>query len=163
MRIGLGHDIHPLVEGRDLIIGGVCIPFEKGLLGHSDADVLVHAVCDALLGAANLGDIGMHFPDSDPAFKGISSLKILSEAGNMLLNLDYDIINLDATVFAQAPKLSSFRSPMENNISLALGLGPGAVNVKFKTAEHLGFVGEGRGVEASCIALIQKKTLVARG
>jgi 2-C-methyl-D-erythritol 2,4-cyclodiphosphate synthase len=158
MRIGLGHDIHALVEGRNLIIGGIHIPFEKGLMGHSDADVLVHAMCDALLGAANLGDIGMHFPDNDPACKDISSMKILAEVRNLLSDANYEIVNLDATVFAQAPKLSSFRNPMEISISGVLGISPETVNVKFKTAEHLGFVGEGRGVEASCIALIQKRT-----
>jgi 2-C-methyl-D-erythritol 2,4-cyclodiphosphate synthase len=158
MRIGLGHDIHALVAGRDLILGGVHIPFEKGLLGHSDADVLVHAVCDALLGAAGLGDIGKHFPDHDPAFKGVSSLWILGEVGKMLLDANYEIVNLDATVFAQAPKLSSHREPMETCLSQTLGLGVGVVNVKFKTAEHLGFVGEGKGMEASCIALIQKRS-----
>jgi 2-C-methyl-D-erythritol 2,4-cyclodiphosphate synthase len=157
MRIGSGHDIHALVENRDLIIGGVHIPFEKGLMGHSDADVLVHAVCDALLGAAGLGDIGKHFPDHDPAFKGVSSLWILAEVGKMLSDLHYEIVNLDCTVFAQAPKLSSYREPMETRLCQTLGLESGAVNVKFKTAEHLGFVGEGKGMEASCIALIQKR------
>ena len=157
MRVGMGHDIHQLVEGRKLILGGVEIPFGKGLLGHSDADVLIHAVCDALLGAAKLGDIGLHFPDTDPVYKNISSMEILRHTQKMLLARGFEILNLDATIFAQAPRLSSFRTEMERNVAAALELKPDCVNIKFKTAEGLGYVGEGRGMEADCIALIQNR------
>jgi 2-C-methyl-D-erythritol 2,4-cyclodiphosphate synthase len=153
----MGHDVHQLVDGRKLIIGGVKIPHEQGLLGHSDADVLVHAVCDALLGAAHLGDIGVHFPDSDSAFKDIDSLVLLQQVGHMIAEKGYNIINLDATVFAQAPKLGSFRREMETNLARTLAMDSDCVNVKFTTTEHLGFVGEGRGIEASAVVLLHPK------
>ena len=155
MRIGMGHDVHQLVEGRKLIIGGVEIPHSKGLLGHSDADVLVHAVCDALLGAAKLGDIGLHFPDNQDAYKDICSLDLLKKVRDMISGQGYSVINLDATVFAQEPKLSPYRTDMEDQISTALDINADCVNVKFTTTETLGFVGEGRGIQASCIALIE--------
>lgn len=154
MRIGTGHDVHQLAVGRALILGGVTIPHEKGLMGHSDADVLVHAVCDALLGAAALGDMGEHFPDTDSRFRNISSLTLLAATGAMLRECGYGIANLDATVFAQAPKLAPFRQSMTDNIARTLDVGAGRVNIKFTTTEGLGFVGEGRGMAAHCIALI---------
>ena len=155
MRIGMGSDVHQLIDGRKLIIGGVEIPHEKGLLGHSDADVLVHAVCDALLGAAKLGDIGMHFPDNQDAYKNICSLELLLKVKDMILGHGFSILNLDATVFAQEPKLDPYRTKMEGNISKTLGIYENCVNVKFTTTERLGFVGEGRGIQASCVVLIE--------
>jgi 2-C-methyl-D-erythritol 2,4-cyclodiphosphate synthase len=156
MRIGMGYDIHRLVEGRKLVLGGVTIPFEKGLLGHSDADVLTHAVCDALLGAAGLGDIGFHFPDSDPKWKDISSLKILSKSYELLNHKGFKVINLDSTILAEAPKISPFKETMEKNIARAIEISPENVNVKGTTFETLGMIGRGEGIAAICVALIDK-------
>ena len=156
LRIGHGYDVHRLVEGRALILGGVSIPFEKGLLGHSDADVLTHAVMDALLGAAALGDIGMLFPDSDEAWRGISSLVLLEQVGRRLRTEGFGIVNLDATVLAQAPKLSPYRARMAENIARSLGLDPSCVSVKATTEEGLGFTGEGRGIAAHAVALVER-------
>ena len=155
MRVGLGNDIHHLVPDRKLILGGETIPFEKGLSGHSDADVLVHAICDSLLGAAGLGDIGVHFPDSDPAFKGIYSIELLKHTGAMIREKGYTVVNLDATIFAQAPKLSPYSDKMKKNISDALQISPDMVNIKSTTTEGLGFVGLGDGMEAMCISLLE--------
>ena len=156
MRIGQGYDVHKLVQGRDLILGGVNIPYEKGLLGHSDADVLVHAVMDALLGAAALGDIGQHFPDTDPAYKGISSIELLRRVGELLDEKGYVIENIDATIIAQKPKLAPYRPQMAANMAEALHLDAGRVSVKATTEEHLGFTGEGLGISAHAVALIQR-------
>ena len=155
MRIGTGYDVHRLVKGRKLVLGGVDIPFEKGLLGHSDADVLVHAVCDALLGAAGLGDIGLHFPDTDPKFKDISSIKILSKTVEMLNAKGFRVINLDSTIMAEAPKLAPYKAEMEKNISRTIEIEPGCVNVKATTFETLGLIGRGEGIAACCVALIE--------
>ena len=154
MRIGQGYDVHRLVEGRDLIIGGVKIPYEKGLLGHSDADVLLHAVMDALLGAAALGDIGQHFPDSDERYKGISSVELLKDVGKILQENGYLIENIDSTVIAQRPKLLPYRPQMAKNIADALGIEPDQVSVKATTEEGLGFTGAGEGISAQAIALL---------
>jgi len=155
MRIGIGYDVHRLVEGRKLVLGGVTIPFEKGLLGHSDADVLIHAVCDALLGAAGLGDIGLHFPDSDPELKDISSMIILSETYNLLKSNGFTIINLDSTIMAEAPKITPFKATMQKNIARTIEIEPECVNVKATTLEMLGMMGKGEGIAALCIALIE--------
>ena len=157
MRVGTGYDVHRLVEGRDLILGGVKIPFEKGLDGHSDADVLLHAVMDALLGAAALGDIGQHFPDSDPAYKGVSSMVLLRSVGGILRNAGYDVVNIDATVLAQAPKLAPYREEMRRRIAEALGIDFERVSVKATTEEGLGFTGAGEGIAVHAVALIEKK------
>ena len=154
MRIGQGYDVHRLVEGRDLILGGVTIPYEKGLLGHSDADVLVHAVMDALLGAAALGDIGQHFPDTDPAYKGISSIELLKHVGRLLEERGYVIENIDATIIAQRPKLLPYRPQMAENIAAALGLTADRVSVKATTEEGLGFTGSGEGISSQAITLL---------
>ena len=154
MRIGQGYDVHRLVEGRRLIIGGVDIPYEKGLLGHSDADVLLHAVMDALLGAAALGDIGQHFPDSDERYKGISSITLLKEVGKILQENGYMIENIDSTVIAQRPKLLPDRPQMAENIAAALGIEKEQVSVKATTEEGLGFTGTGEGISAQAIALL---------
>lgn len=154
MRIGQGYDVHRLVEGRKLIIGGVDIPYEKGLLGHSDADVLIHAVMDALLGAAALGDIGQHFPDSDERYKGISSIALLKEVGKILQENGYMIENIDSTVIAQRPKLLPYRPQMAENIAAALGIEKEQVSVKATTEEGLGFTGTGEGISAQAIALL---------
>lgn len=154
MRIGQGYDVHHLVEGRKLIIGGVDIPYEKGLLGHSDADVLLHAVMDALLGAAALGDIGQHFPDSDERYKGISSIALLKEVGKILQENGYMIENIDSTVIAQRPKLLPYRPQMAENIAAALGIEKEQVSVKATTEEGLGFTGTGEGISAQAIALL---------
>ncbi len=154
MRIGHGYDVHRLVEGRKLILGGVDIPFEKGLLGHSDADVLVHAVMDALLGAAALGDIGRHFPDSDPAYAGADSLALLRQVGKILQNAGHTVGNVDATVLCQRPKLAAHIPTMRQNIAAALGIGTDAVSVKATTEEKLGFTGAGEGIAAHAVALI---------
>ena len=138
MRIGFGYDVHRLVPGRPLVLGGVAIPFEKGLLGHSDADVLLHAVCDALLGAAGLGDIGTHFPDTDPEFKDYNSLNFLKQVGEMLTKEGYQIQNIDATIVAQAPKIAPYRLQMQRNIAAALRLNDGAAHVKATTTEGFG-------------------------
>lgn len=154
MRIGQGYDVHRLAEGRDLILGGVKIPYERGLLGHSDADVLVHAVMDALLGAAALGDIGQHFPDTDPAYQGISSIELLKRVGALLEEKGYVIENIDATIIAQRPKLAAWRPRMAENIGEALHLPEGRVSVKATTEEGLGFTGSGEGISAQAIALL---------
>ena len=154
MRIGQGYDVHRLVEGRKLIIGGVDIPYEKGLLGHSDADVLLHAVMDALLGAAALGDIGQHFPKSDETYKGISSIALLKEGGKILQENGYMIENIDSTVIAQRPKLLPYRPQMAENIAAALGIEKEQVSVKATTEEGLGFTGTGEGISAQAIALL---------
>lgn len=154
MRIGMGYDVHKLVEGRDLIIGGVKIPHEKGLLGHSDADVLLHAISDALLGAAALGDIGKHFPDTDPAYKGADSLKLLAQVGVLLENECYFIENIDATIIAQAPKMRPHIDQMRQNIADALGIDISQVNIKATTEEGLGFTGNGEGISSQAICLL---------
>lgn len=154
MRIGQGYDVHKLAEGRKLIIGGVEIPYEKGLLGHSDADVLVHAVMDALLGAAALGDIGQHFPDTDPAYEGASSIELLKQVGKILEENHYVIENIDATVIAQKPKLLPYRPKMAENIAEALGLRVSQVSIKATTEEGLGFTGTGQGISAQAITLL---------
>jgi 2-C-methyl-D-erythritol 2,4-cyclodiphosphate synthase len=154
MRIGMGYDVHRLVEGRKLVLGGVTIPFDKGLLGHSDADVLVHAVCDALLGAAGLGDIGLHFPDTDPEYKDVSSIKILAKTYELIGGKGFTIMNLDSTIFADAPKLSPFRDAMQKNIARTIEIEPDRVNVKATTFEGLGMIGKGEGIGAMCVALI---------
>lgn len=154
MRIGMGYDVHKLVEGRDLIIGGIKIPYEKGLLGHSDADVLLHAISDALLGASALGDIGKHFPDTDPAYKGADSLKLLSEVGKLLENECYIIENIDATIIAQAPKMRPYIDRMRQNIADALGIDISQINVKATTEEGLGFTGKGEGISSQAICLL---------
>ncbi|MCI9067889.1 MAG: 2-C-methyl-D-erythritol 2,4-cyclodiphosphate synthase [Lachnospiraceae bacterium] len=155
MRIGMGYDVHRLAEGRELILGGVKIPYEKGLLGHSDADVLLHAVMDALLGAAALGDIGQHFPDTDDAYRGISSVKLLEQVGELLWKHQYRIGNIDATVIAQRPKLSPYREEMRRNIAEALRIPVSLVNVKATTEEGLGFTGSGEGISAQAAALLE--------
>lgn len=154
MRIGQGYDVHRLVEGRDLILGGVTVPYEKGLLGHSDADVLVHAVMDALLGAAALGDIGQHFPDTDPAYKGADSLQLLSKVGEILKEAGYQIGNVDATVIAQRPKLAPYREQMRVNMARALSVDASQISVKATTEEGLGFTGAGEGISAQAVALL---------
>ncbi len=155
MRIGHGYDVHRLVEGRRLILGGVEIPYEKGLLGHSDADVLTHAVMDALLGAAALGDIGKHFPDSDPAYAGADSLALASHVATLLLKEGYRIENVDATILAQAPKLAPHIPLMREKLAAALGIPPSAVSVKATTEEGLGFTGEGLGIAAHAVCLLE--------
>lgn len=154
MRIGMGYDVHKLVEGRELIIGGVKIPHEKGLLGHSDADVLLHAISDALLGAAALGDIGKHFPDTDPKYKGADSLVLLQEVGVLLENECYIIENIDATIIAQAPKMRPHIDTMRQNIANALSIDISQVNVKATTEEGLGFTGSGEGISSQAICLL---------
>lgn len=154
MRIGMGYDVHRLVEDRELIIGGVNIPYEKGLLGHSDADVLLHAIMDALLGAAALGDIGKHFPDTDQAYKGISSLVLLEKVGELLAEKSFLIENIDATIIAQAPKMQPHIDTMRENIAKALGLDVEFVNVKATTEEGLGFTGTGEGISAQAICML---------
>ena len=154
MRIGMGYDVHRLVEGRDLIIGGVKIPYEKGLLGHSDADVLLHAIMDALLGAAALGDIGKHFPDTDPKYKGADSIALLKAVGQMLSEKCFLIDNIDATIMAQAPKMRPHIDAMRARIAGALGLDVSRVNVKATTEEGLGFTGAKEGIAAQAVALI---------
>ncbi len=156
MRIGTGYDVHRLVTGRKLVLGGISIPFEKGLLGHSDADVLVHAICDALLGAAGLGDIGLHFPDSSPEFKDIFSIKLLVRTTQMIREKGFSVVNIDATVLAEAPKLSPYRKEMEMTIAQALEIEPGRVNVKATTTEGLGMIGKGEGIGAMAVAMIEE-------
>ena len=155
MRIGNGYDVHKLVEDRPLILGGVNIPYEKGLLGHSDADVLLHAIMDALLGAAGLGDIGLHFPDTDDAYKGASSRKLLQRVAALLLEKGYVIGNIDATVVAQAPKLRPYIEEMRTNIAQDLNVLLDQINVKATTEEHLGFTGRGEGISASAVCMIE--------
>lgn len=154
MRIGTGYDVHKLVENRKCIIGGVEIPHEKGLLGHSDADVLLHAIMDALLGAAALGDIGKHFPDTEEAYRGISSLELLKKVGDLLEEHTFLIENIDATIIAQAPKMRPHIDKMRENIARALGLEPAQVSVKATTEEGLGFTGNGEGISAQAICLL---------
>ena len=156
LRIGHGYDVHRLTEGRALILGGVEIPYEKGLLGHSDADVLTHAVMDALLGAAALGDIGKLFPDSDAAYKGISSIELLKRVKARLAEAGFETVNLDATILAQAPKLAPYRDEMRGNIACALGSPASRVSVKATTEEGLGFTGSGEGIAAHAVALLER-------
>lgn len=155
MRIGMGYDVHKLVHDRKLIIGGVNIPFEKGLLGHSDADVLIHAVMDSLLGAAALGDIGKHFPDNDNNFKGISSLVLLEKVHELLKDNNYKIINIDATIIAQRPKMAPHIEEMRKNIADALNIPINYINIKATTEEGLGFTGNGEGISSQSICLIE--------
>lgn len=155
MRIGNGYDVHRLTEGRDMILGGVHIPYEKGLHGHSDADVLLHAVMDALLGAAGLGDIGLHFPDTDDKYKGADSRVLLREVGQMLLKEGYVVGNIDATIIAQAPKMRPYIDQMKKNIAEDLQIADNMVNVKATTEEHLGFTGRGEGISASAVCIIE--------
>jgi len=157
MRIGHGYDVHKLVTGRDLILGGVRVPYEKGLLGHSDADVLVHAVMDALLGAAGLGDIGLHFPDTDDAYLGADSIGLLRRVANLLSERCYRPVNVDATVICQKPKLRPYIDLMRENIAEALAMDAEDVNIKATTEEHLGFTGEGLGIAAHAVCLIEKR------
>ena len=154
MRIGMGYDVHRLVGGRPLVMGGVTIPYELGLLGHSDADVLLHAIADALLGAAALGDIGKHFPDTDPAYKGISSMILLEKVGKLLEENMFFVENIDATIIAQAPKMRPYIDQMRGNIAKALGISADQVNVKATTEEGLGFTGEGKGISAQAICML---------
>ena len=158
MRVGMGYDVHKLVEGRELILGGVNIPYERGLLGHSDADVLLHAIMDALLGAAALGDIGKHFPDTDQKYKGISSIKLLQHVGKLLDEHLYIIENIDATIIAQQPKMRPYIEKMQENIAKALNLEVDQVNVKATTEEGLGFTGTGEGISSQAICAIEKLT-----
>ena len=162
MRIGHGYDVHRLVEGRKLIIGGVDIPYERGLLGHSDADVLTHAVMDALLGAAALGDIGLHFPDTDERFSGADSMQLLRCVVALLRSKGYSVGNIDATVIAQAPKLRPYIDRMRENIASACGLSIDDVNVKATTEEKLGFTGSGEGISAHAVALINDRITVRK-
>lgn len=154
MRVGMGYDVHRLVTDRKLILGGVEIPYEKGLLGHSDADVIVHVIMDALLGAAALGDIGKHFPDTDPKYEGISSILLLKHVGDLLEEHNYIIENIDATIIAQRPKLLSYMPQMVKNVADALGLEESQVNIKATTEEGLGFTGSGEGISAQAICLL---------
>ena len=154
MRIGIGYDVHQLVTDRPLWLGGVLIPHRLGLLGHSDADVLLHAICDALLGAAALGDIGKHFPDTDPAYKGISSLKLLAHVGKLLKEHGYSIANIDSTIVAQRPKMAPHIPQMRQNIADTLGIEVDQVSVKATTTEHLGFEGREEGISAQAVALL---------
>lgn len=163
MRIGQGFDVHALVEGRPLIIGGVTIPFERGLAGHSDADVLLHALCDALIGAAGLGDIGKHFPDTDPRYKGIDSRELLRAVARLLRDRNCGVVNVDATIIAQAPKMAPHIPAMRANIAADLGLAVDDVNIKAKTAEKLGFVGRGEGIVAEAVALISRSVVTPGG
>ena len=156
LRIGHGYDVHRLVPERKLILGGVEIPWDKGLLGHSDADVLVHAVMDALAGAARLGDIGKLFPDTDPAYKGISSLKLLGEVGRLLGEKGFAVVNIDAALLAQAPKVAPYKARMAENIAVALRIESEQVNVKATTEEGLGFTGDGSGMAAHAVVLLEQ-------
>ncbi|KJS87164.1 MAG: 2-C-methyl-D-erythritol 2,4-cyclodiphosphate synthase [Peptococcaceae bacterium BICA1-8] len=158
MRIGFGYDVHRLVAGRALILGGVNIPYELGLLGHSDADVLVHAVMDALLGAAGLGDIGKHFPDADEKYRGISSMKLLAEVKKLLAERGFLVNNIDATIVAEKPKLAPYILEMQENISLCLGVEKDLVNVKATTTEGLGFAGTGQGIACNAVCTVFKVT-----
>lgn len=162
MRVGQGFDVHALVPGRPLIIGGVTIPYERGLAGHSDADVLLHAICDALLGAAGLGDIGEHFPDTAADYKDIDSRRLLRRVGELLAP-NWTVLNVDATVIAQAPKLGPYKAQMAANIALDLGLGAERVNIKAKTTERLGFTGRGEGIAAEAVVLLAPQPEPERG
>ena len=163
MRTGIGFDFHRLVEKRALVLGGVSIPWEKGLLGHSDADALIHAVCDAILGAAGLGDIGIHFPDTDPRFKGISSLALLQSTQRMVDEKGLRVVNVDAVVLADAPKLAPHRLRMQDNIARALDIPPDAVNIKATTTEGCGMIGRGEGIGAMATVLLTPKTTKGDG
>lgn len=158
MRVGMGYDVHKLVEGRDLILGGVKIPYAKGLLGHSDADVLVHAIMDALLGAAALGDIGLHFPDTDPKYKGISSIRLLEHVAGLLEEQAYILENIDAVIIAQRPKMLPHIGAMRENIANALRISVDQVNIKATTEEGLGFTGMGEGISSHAVCLLEKVT-----
>lgn len=162
MRIGQGFDVHALADHRKLIIGGVTIPYERGLAGHSDADVLLHAICDALIGAAALGDIGKHFPDTDPHYAGIDSRKLLREVRQLLRTRHFRIVNVDATVIAQAPRLAPHIGAMRENIAADLDIVVDDVNIKAKTAEHLGAIGRGEGIAAQAVVLICALTATNR-
>lgn len=157
MRVGMSYDVHKLVEGRDLIIGGITIPFAKGLLGHSDADVLTHAIMDAILGAIGAGDIGKHFPDTDPLYKGVSSLKLLEHVGEMLDNKGYEIGNIDSTIIAQEPKMSPYIDQMREKIASTLKIDIDRINIKATTEEGLGLTGQGDGISSQAIALVNKR------
>ena len=154
MRIGQGFDVHAFAEGRKLVIGGVEIPHARGLLGHSDADVLLHAICDALLGAAGLGDIGQHYPDTDPQFSEIDSRRLLRDVAKKLAGLKFKVVNIDATIVAEAPRMSPHVTRMTGNIAADLGIAPAAINIKATTTEQLGFIGRGEGIAAMAVALI---------
>lgn len=156
MRVGLGYDVHQLVEERKLILGGVEIPFEKGLLGHSDADVLIHALIDAMFGAMGMGDIGKHFPDSDPQYKGVDSMKLLAICRNKIADKGYGVYNLDVTICAQAPKMAPYLMQMRQNIADVLRIDIDMVNIKATTTEYLGFVGDGRGMSAYATCLLEE-------
>ena len=155
MRIGQGFDIHPLVSGRKLIIGGVEIPHHKGLHGHSDADVLLHAICNALLGAAGLGDIGQHYPDNSEVLAGVDSRELLRDVAKKLAALNLKVVNIDTTIIAQAPRMSPHKTRMIGNIAADLGITPAHINIKATTTEHLGFLGRGEGIAAQAIALLE--------
>jgi 2-C-methyl-D-erythritol 2,4-cyclodiphosphate synthase len=155
MRVGQGFDVHPLVTGRKLVIGGVEIPYHKGLHGHSDADVLVHAICNALLGAAGLGDIGQHYPDDSAVLAGVDSRELLRDVARKLQSMGLKVVNVDSTIIAQAPRMSPYKSRMIGNIAADLGIHPAAINVKATTTEQLGFLGRGEGIAAQAIALLE--------
>ena len=155
MRVGIGYDVHKLVENRPLILGGVNIPFDRGLLGHSDADVLVHAIMDAILGALGMRDIGQHFPDTDDKFKDISSISLLEQVGDMVKESGYSIGNIDSVIMAENPKMAPYLEKMKINISKALGIEPSMVNIKATTTEGLGFVGTGQGIAAKAVVLLK--------
>lgn len=155
MRAGIGYDIHRLVSGRRLVLGGIEIDYEKGLLGHSDADVLMHALCDALLGAAGMGDIGRHFPDTDPAWKGVPGMTLLEKTREMVSEKFFSVANMDATIFAQEPKLSPYAESMEEMISSCLGIEKDHVNIKATTTEGLGVIGEGLAMAAMCVVMLE--------
>lgn len=156
MRVGLGYDVHQLAAGRPLILGGVQIPFEKGLSGHSDADVLVHAACDALLGAAGMGDLGTHFPDNDPQYKGVFSIELLKSSYQLVQGQGYKLVNMDALLIAQAPRISPFRDAMRQTMAEALQCEENRINIKATTTEGLGFCGTGEGMAAQCVVLIDQ-------
>ena len=158
LRVGHGYDVHRLTEERPLILGGVCVPYERGLLGHSDADVLVHAILDALLGAMGLGDIGKHFPDTDEAYRGISSLRLAEHVEAILTERGYHILNIDATLIAQRPKLAPYIGTMRDNVAAVFALDTERVNIKATTEEHLGFTGSGEGMAAHAVCLIARDT-----
>ena len=155
MRAGIGYDVHKFAEGRKLILGGVEIPYEKGLLGHSDADVIVHAIMDALLGAAALGDIGQHFPDTDPAYEGISSIRLLKKVGKLLEDHHYQVENIDSIIIAQKPKMMPHLPQMRKNVASALGIGEERVSIKATTEEGLGFTGRGEGIAAQAVCMLK--------
>ncbi len=158
MRVGLGYYVHRLVEGRRLVLGGVTIPYEKGLLGHSDADVVLHATCDALMGAAALGDIGQHFPDNDPAYEGVASTILLQKTFELIIDKGYRVGNVDATVLAEAPKIAPYSAAMAENLSNLLNIDRGSVNVKATTTEGMGAIGRGEAIAALCIVSLFPKT-----